>query len=158
MKRLHIHLSVKDLEKNITFYNNLFGQEPTVVKDDYVKWLIDEPAVNFAISNRENREGLNHLGLQTDQDEELQEIGQRLEEAEIKTTSQENTACCYSESNKHWSFDPQGIPWECFNTLKDIPTFGNGSGEVPAQPKEGSACSIPSIPWNISKGKGLGCC
>lgn len=157
MKRLHIHLSVKDLSKNIKFYSTMFGMEPSVEKDDYVKWVVDEPAVNFAISTRDNKEGLNHLGVQTDNDEELQALETQLSDAQITTTKQDETACCYSESNKHWSFDPQGIPWECFNTLKDIPTFGDGSGEVPEEKKEeSSGCCAPTINWDGTSSSG--CC
>ena len=146
MKRLHIHLSVKDLDKNIQFYTTMFQSEPKVVKSDYVKWELEEPAVNFAISNRDNKEGLNHLGIQTDQDDELQEMAEQLEHAEVQLTKQEETACCYSKSNKHWSFDPQGIPWECFNTLSDIPTFGE-SEPTDQNKKSGSSCT-PSINWS----------
>ena len=137
----------------------MFGLEPSVVKGDYVKWIVEEPAVNFAISTREDKEGLNHFGLQSDSDEELQVIADRLNKADIQTTQQDKTACCYSESNKHWAFDPQGIAWESFTTLSDIPTFGDDSGEVPKQEKaanNNNACNIPKFGWDkVNSG---GCC
>ncbi len=123
MKRLHIHLSVDDLAKNIAFYHALFGSEPTVVHDDYAKWMLDDPRVNFAISTRGEKSGLDHLGIQVDEEKELAELKRQLEATQANIETQEGTACCYAESNKHWVMDPQGIAWESFHTLKDIPTF-----------------------------------
>ena len=123
-RRLHVHISVDDLTKNIDFYSTLFAQEPTVLKDDYAKWLLDDPAVNFAISNRAGKNGVDHLGFQVDSDAEVETIEARLQAAEAKVAPQRDANCCYAYGNKSWSQDPAGVPWEIFHTLKDIPVFG----------------------------------
>ena len=140
MSRLHVHISVDDIEKNIRFYSALFGDEPSVTKTDYAKWDLAEPAVNFAISKRGSKTGLDHVGIQADNDEELNAIQSRLEQAGIAGTEQHNAACCYARSNKYWTQDPQGIPWESFHSLDSIPTF-SGDGDAPVA----SGCCVPEI-------------
>lgn len=125
MKRLHIHLSVDNLELNIDFYTTLFGSRPTVKHIDYAKWMLDDPRVNFAISCRGATTGLDHLGIQTEDDEELLAIKQRLEDTQRPVETQEQAACCYMRSDKHWITDPQGIAWESFHSLSEIPTFND---------------------------------
>ena len=127
MKRLHIHISVPDLDKSIDFYNTLFEHKPDVVKPDYAKWMLDEPAVNFAISTGGNKTGLNHLGFQVDSDEQVDAIQARLDEAQLEGVEEKNANCCYANSNKYWTMDPAGIPWENFHTLGEIPMFGDAS-------------------------------
>ena len=106
MKRLHIHIAVDDLEKSIDFYSVLFASEPSVRKSDYAKWMLDDPCVNLAISQRERAAGVDHLGIQTDTDSELRELAQRLKAAGEATRDQEATTCCYAQSNKAWVDDP----------------------------------------------------
>ena len=142
MKRMHIHLRVADLAHNIRFYSALFAAEPTVVKDDYAKWMLDDPRINFAISTRATETGLDHLGFQVDEAEELHEMQQRLAAADLPIESQEGTACCYARSDKHWTVDPQGIAWESYHTLDSIPTFNEAADAV----AEGSACCAPAAP------------
>lgn len=139
MKRMHIHINVEDLNKNIEFYNALFATEPTVQHEDYAKWMLEDPRINFAISCRGAKAGIDHLGLQTEEEGELDEIKQRLEKAELNIESQENTACCYMKSDKHWVTDPQGIAWESFHSLSDFPTFNEASKK-----EEQSSCCAPS--------------
>lgn len=128
MKRFHVHLSVPDLAASIRFYSGLFGTAPTVEKPDYAKWMLDEPLVNFAISQRSSRAGLNHLGLQADSAEELAEVRARFDAARAGTIVDEPAAhCCYAVSDKHWVADPQGIAWEAFHTLDTIPLFDAAS-------------------------------
>jgi len=129
MKRLHVHVSVKDIDTSVGFYSVLFDQEPEVLKKDYAKWLLDDPALNFAISNRGKSVGLNHLGLQVEKDCDLQAIEDRLNAAELKGLKQENANCCYARSNKYWTTDPANIPWENFKTLDSIPVFGEDTDE-----------------------------
>lgn len=136
MKRLHIHISVDNLDENIRFYSTLFAADPTVQHDDYVKWMLDDPYINFAISSRGARPGLDHLGIQTN-DDELLELKQRLDLTQKPIESEENTACCYMRSDKHWVTDPQGIAWESFHSLSEIPTFND------AQENEEKACCAP---------------
>ena len=124
MKRFHVHLSVPDLAASIRFYSGMFGMPPTVEKNDYAKWMLDEPRVNFAISHRGAREGLNHLGLQADSADELADIRGRFEAAERGAVTDELDAhCCYAVSDKHWVRDPQGIAWEAFHSLGTIPLY-----------------------------------
>ena len=146
MKRFHVHLGVNDLERSIGFYSNLFGAEPTVRKDDYAKWMLDDPRVNFAISRRGDTPGMNHLGIQVDSDEELGAMRERLAQAGQPVLEQSEAACCYAESNKHWVQDPQGVAWETFHTLSNIPVFGRDTpsslGRIPVK---GAACCVPKI-------------
>ncbi|MDO9268680.1 MAG: ArsI/CadI family heavy metal resistance metalloenzyme [Methylobacter sp.] len=125
MKRLHIHLAVENLEQNIHFYSTLFGCGPTVQHDDYAKWMLDDPRVNFAISNRSAQLGLDHLGIQAEDDQELQAIKQRLDATQQPVETQEQAACCYMRSDKHWITDPQGIAWESFHSLSEVPMFND---------------------------------
>lgn len=134
MKRMHIHVAVADLAQSVTFYKQLFGAEPTVLKPDYAKWMLDDPRVNFAISARGIPPGIDHLGIQTESDEELETLRGQLERAGMAMVSQQATTCCYAESNKHWVADPQGIAWETYHTLAEAPTFGS------ADRAENTAC------------------
>ena len=138
MKRLHIHLGVADLEASIRFYSGLFATAPTVVKNDYAKWMLDDPRVNFAISTRSGKAGLDHLGIQVDSAAELAEMNGRLDAAHLPKQSQTGTTCCYARSDKHWTVDPQGIPWESYHTLAGVPTFGGSEAGD-------SACCAPPL-------------
>lgn len=129
MKTLHIHIAVNDLEKNINFYSALFGEKPIREEKDYAKWQLTDPLINFAISNRSQKTGLNHLGIQVDSDEELVEIANRLSESGLVSSKQNATSCCYSRSNKYWAVDPTGISWESFHTLESIPLYSGESSE-----------------------------
>src|SRR5688572_11209093 len=124
MKRLHVHVSVHDLQQSIRFYSALFAAEPTVRKDDYAKWMLDDPRVNFAISSRAKAAGLDHLGIQAEDEAELEEIGSRLAQADVAVMPQKGASCCYAKSDKYWTLDPQGIAWESFHTLESVPVFG----------------------------------
>lgn len=141
MNRFHVHVAVEDLQANIDFYSAMFGVAPEVIKDDYAKWMLDDPRVNFAISTRGRKPGLDHVGIQADSGEGLAEVEQRLTSAGLKGVAQEGTACCYARSDKYWTVDPQGIAWEAFHTLGSVPTF-NDAGETQT---EGSACCAPSV-------------
>ncbi|TCV87486.1 ArsI/CadI family heavy metal resistance metalloenzyme [Sulfurirhabdus autotrophica] len=145
MKRFHVHVSVKDLIESIQFYSTMFGQSPTVHKDDYAKWMLDDPRINFAISNRSSKEGVDHLGIQVDSEEELSAVQVNLNQATSSVVEQREGACCYAESNKYWVKDPAGIAWEAFHTLGSIPVFGveeaTDSLEKPALSKSG--CCTP---------------
>lgn len=140
MKRIHIHISVEDLQQGINFYSALFGGQPSKTREDYAKWQLDDPGVNFAISSRGHKVGVNHLGIQVDKQEDLDEISKNISAAEIETIQQDDAACCYAQSNKHWTFDPAGIAWESFHTLADIEVFGEDSST-----QESGACCIPTI-------------
>jgi hypothetical protein len=125
MKRLHVHVAVNDLNRSIGFYSALFATEPTVLKDDYAKWMLDDPKVNFAISARGTRaDGVDHLGIQVETDGELRDLASRLKQAGESTRDQEATTCCYARSNKSWVNDPSGIRWETFFTFGDATTYG----------------------------------
>ncbi|MEO7761031.1 MAG: ArsI/CadI family heavy metal resistance metalloenzyme [Casimicrobiaceae bacterium] len=126
MKRFHVHLGVPDLAASVRFYSDLFGMPPSVEKLDYAKWMLEDPRVNFAISHRGTRTGLNHLGLQAESAEELAGIRTRFEAADdVGIADEHEVSCCYARGNKHWLNDPQGIAWEAFHTLDSVPLFGD---------------------------------
>ncbi len=147
MARLHLHVAVDDSDQNTRFYTALFGAAPSVVKPDYVKWELSDPVVNFAISKRGRRPGIDHLGIQAETAEELAGLRARLEAADIAGTEQQATACCYARSDKYWVQDPQGIAWETFHTLGTVPTFGDGpQPELASRTGQGDACCVRAIP------------
>jgi len=128
MKRFHVHVAVDDLSKSIAFYSAMFGEEPTVVKPDYAKWMLEDPRVNFAISNRGLEPGVNHLGFQAEDEAELEAIHANLKKADTAVVPEKGAHCCYAKSDKYWVTDPQGIAWETFRSLGTIPLFGNDAG------------------------------
>ena len=138
MKRLHVHVSVDDLTQSTRFYSTLFAAEPTVVKDDYVKWMLDDPRVNFAISTGSGEAGISHLGIQAEDQGELAEVYQRLSHAERPVVEENDTTCCYARSDKQWVADPQGVPWETFFTHGAATVYGEGSL---AKLREVTACA-----------------
>jgi catechol 2,3-dioxygenase-like lactoylglutathione lyase family enzyme len=142
MKRMHVHVAVSDLERNIGFYSKLFGAEPSVRKPDYAKWMLDDPRVNFAISSRGLPPGVDHLGIQVESAEELDGLRGQLDAAGETLVSQEATTCCYAKSDKHWVADPQGLAWETFHTLDSAPTYGEDR-KPEAAPQ--SACCAPAM-------------
>jgi catechol 2,3-dioxygenase-like lactoylglutathione lyase family enzyme len=141
MKRFHVHVAVEDLAASIRFYSTLFGTEPAVIKGDYAKWMLEDPRVNFAISQRGGKVGINHLGLQTDSDAELEQLNVQLQQADLATQAEKEIACCYSRSNKYWVTDPTGIAWETFHTLGSVPTFN----EEPAAATGSDTCCSPAV-------------
>ena len=149
MKRLHVHIAVDDLDKSIGFYSTLFGAQPSVLKDDYAKWMLDDPTVNLAISQRGRIAGIDHLGIQVDSDGELRELASRLKSAGERTRDEEATTCCYAQSNKAWVNDPSGVRWETFFTFGEATTYGE-DGE-PAAPA--AACCAPK-----AEAKAEACC
>ena len=156
MKRLHIHVSVHNLAESIRFYSSLFAHEPTLVKNDYAKWLLDDPRVHLAISTRGRKSGVDHLGIQVEDAEELREMGVRLESAALPATQQTGATCCYSKSDKYWTLDPQGIAWETFHTLDSVPIYGED-----IQRSENAACcvseaAVTSVPLASAEQSGCG--
>lgn len=148
MKRFHVHAHVEDLTASIAFYSKLFAAEPTRVETDYAKWMLEDPRINFAISTRGSKPGVDHMGIQTDTEEELAEMKARAEAADMTLLDVGETTCCYARSDKYWLTDPQGLAWEQFRSLSDIPVF---SEKTPASP-EASACCAPAVP----RGKAVG--
>jgi catechol 2,3-dioxygenase-like lactoylglutathione lyase family enzyme len=124
MKRMHLHVSVPDLAQSIEFYATLFGAQPSVVKADYAKWMLDDPRVNFAISQRGVRPGVDHLGIQTEGRGELDALAARLKGAGQQTFDQDGITCCYARSDKTWVTDPAGIHWETFHSFGDATEYG----------------------------------
>ena len=126
MKRLHVHVSVEELDRSIGFYSTLFGAEPTVVKEDYAKWMLDDPRVNFAISAGSNaRNGIEHLGIQAEDGAELGEVYGRLRAAGRPVLEEGRTTCCYAKSEKSWVADPDGVVWEAFHTTGEATVYGD---------------------------------
>ena len=129
MKRFHVHVAVPDLQESVRFYSTMLGAAPSVVKDDYAKWMLEDPRVNFAISQRGGKAGINHLGFQVDEAGELAAIQARLEAADAKGLQETNVSCCYAKSDKYWVTDPAGVPWESFQSLGTVP-FYNGEKDT----------------------------
>ena len=146
MKRFHIHVGVKKLAESIRFYNALFGAEPVKTKADYAKWMLKDPRVNFAISTRVKTQGVDHLGIQVDEESELAEVRDRLKSADMAVVEEGETVCCYARSDKSWVQDPAGIPWETYRTMEDAELFAGQADQAE------SACCTPET-------KGTpGCC
>ena len=158
MKRFHVHTHVENLQQSIAFYAKLFGAEPTRVEADYAKWMLEDPRINFAISPRGGKPGIDHLGIQTDTDEELAELKQRAQAADMALLDEGTTTCCYARSDKYWLTDPQGIAWEQFHTLANIPVFSE-SNRATAEPSACCAASAPrGKPVAVAVGAGSSCC
>ena len=135
MKRFHVHVNVRDLDASIRFYTKLFAAEPAVVKPDYAKWMLDDPRVNFAISQRDRAIGVDHLGVQAETGEELAQIGRRLASADAISLTETGATCCYAHSDKYWAEDPQGLRWETFHT--------HGAATTYFEPTAHAACCGP---------------
>ena len=146
MKRLHVHVAVEDIPRSIGFYSALFAAQPSVVKSDYAKWMLEDPRVSFAISTRGREPGLDHLGIQVENTDELHDVYARLRQAGGAIIEQGETTCCYAKSEKSWTSDPAGIAWETFHTTGESTVYGDGSGENQARiahEKSGGACCAP---------------
>jgi catechol 2,3-dioxygenase-like lactoylglutathione lyase family enzyme len=139
VKRLHLHVSVEDLNKSVGFYSTLFGASPTVTKGDYAKWMLDDPRVNFAISQRGGPRGVDHVGIQVDTPQELRDLAGRLKAAGETTFDQEATTCCYARSDKAWVNDPSGVRWETFHTFGEATSYGEDPAMID-QPADPPAC------------------
>ena len=139
MKRLHVHVSVADLDQSVRFYSTLFAAEPTVLKPDYEKWMLDDPRVNFAISSRGHGAGLDHVGIQTDSQAELREMSDRLHAAGAVTVDEAAATCCYAKSDKAWVQDPSGLRWETFFTFGEATVYGQDAPHLTAA--EGDCCT-----------------
>ena len=148
MKRFHVHVGVKDLESSIRFYSALFGADPVVTKSDYAKWMVEDPRINFAISQRGEQIGVNHLGLQVDSNEELEALRTQAGSAELAAVAEKGGTCCYARSDKYWYTDPQGVAWETYHTLNQVEFFGSDAGAAVAEASCGngsqSSCCAPT--------------
>jgi len=156
MKRFHIHVGVEQLDESIRFYSALFGAEPVKRKPDYAKWLLEDPCVNFAISTRTKKSGMDHLGIQVEDERELNELRERLKAADMTVVEEGETVCCYARSDKSWIQDPAGIPWEAYRTMEDAQLFSGHPDEIlnmccTPEPMGKADCCVPSE-------KTAGCC
>jgi catechol 2,3-dioxygenase-like lactoylglutathione lyase family enzyme len=155
MKRMHIHVGVENLDQAVTFYSTLFGTEPAKTKSDYAKWMLEDPRINFAISTRSGKTGVDHLGIQVDGQEELGDIRDRLKNADISTFDEGETECCYARSNKSWVEDPAGVPWEAYETMENIQFFD--SKEQPAAQTSSATQNSTENTDDLPRQSG-GCC
>lgn len=145
MKRLHVHVGVNDLEQSIHFYSMLFAAEPAVLKDDYAKWMLDDPRVNFAISSGNHaRKGIEHLGIQAESADELSEVYSRLKAADRPVLEEGATTCCYAKSEKSWIADPDGVVWEAFFTNGEATVYGDSPALDTIAPVAGNKCCAPA--------------
>ena len=161
MKRFHVHVAVDDLDANIRFYSAVLGVPPTVAKPDYAKWMIEEPRLNFAISSRGAKTGLDHLGFQVDLDEELGELRQKVADAEIAAPDQPRSECCYARSDKYWITDPQGIAWETYHTLGEVEVYGVDmpkAAKATDDAAEQAACCAHKLNASDTAPERTGCC
>ncbi len=164
MKRFHVHISVDNLAESVKFYSGMFASEPTELKPDYAKWKLEDPRINFAISRRGAKAGLDHIGIQVEDENELAEMQARLAALQPGIEMEEGTTCCYAKSDKYWVKDPTGIAWETFHTLESIPVFGAATKKperiaitIPvasAKSEVASSCCAPST----STKQGSSCC
>jgi len=141
MKRFHVHVAVSDLDQSIGFYSTLFGAAPNVRKFDYAKWMLDDPRINFAISKRAENFGVNHLGMQVESKDELDAMRDQLQRADRGLVEEAGAQCCYAQSDKYWITDPQGVAWETFHSLDEIPIYGDDDGTR----KNAAACCTPQV-------------
>jgi len=152
MKRFHVHVSVDDIDASVRFYSSIFGTPPAVLKPDYAKWMLDDPRINFAISSRGVKSGVDHLGIQVDSESELTALREELAEARIARLDQASAECCYARSDKYWTTDPQGIAWETFHTLDTIPVYGK------TERTDQSPCCAPAPAADSQSAKSAACC
>ena len=145
MKRFHVHVSVADMPQSVQFYSTLFASAPTVVKPDYAKWMLDDPRVNFAISQRGHAAGLSQLGIQVENESELAEVYDRLKHAERPVLETGATTCCYAKSEKQWIADPQGVAWETFLTHGEATVYGESGSIAKLQAATGEVCCEPTL-------------
>ena len=159
MKRFHVHIAVESLDQSIKFYSTLFASEPAVIKPDYAKWMLEDPRVNFAVSQRGANPGIEHLGIQVENETELSEVYARLSKAERPIVEEKATTCCYALSDKQWIADPQGISWETFLTHGETTVYGGGLAATPADSKEATCCEPTCCtPKQSSEQKESSCC
>jgi len=144
-------VSVENLHESISFYSMLFAAAPDVRQDDYAKWMLEDPRLNFAISTRRQPLGVNHLGFQVDTDEELRGMHTQLQAADARLVQEDEQPCCYAQSNKYWVTDPTGLAWETFHTLdripvygEDTPVFNHGKSTIPGEKPTAAACCVPA--------------
>lgn len=148
MKRMHIHLSVDNIEKSTAFYTKLFGAKPSVVKADYAKWMLDDPCVNFAMSSHEGaKRGIEHIGIQAENADELAEVYGRIKEAGGAIIDEGATTCCYAQSEKNWTADPDGVAWEAFLTHGNVTEYGQSVdlGQLASDNADEGACCTPQM-------------
>ena len=143
MKRLHVSVAVSDIAKSVDFYSTLFAAEPSVRKSDYAKWMLDDPRVNFSISSHGTKKGVDHLGIQVDDDADLAAVAGRLAKAGQSVFEQKATTCCYAQSNKAWVHDPEGVAWETFHTFGESTVYGEDRANEGAAGVEAGACCAP---------------
>ena len=156
MKRIHIHVGVEKLDESIRFYSAVFGAEPVKTKPDYAKWMLEDPRVNFAISTRASKNGVDHLGIQVEENDELEELRERVRAANLAVFHEGATVCCYAKSEKSWVQDPSGIAWEAYRTMEDAQIFSGKSVSdesacCPERSASEAECCEPSE-------KTAGCC
>ncbi len=148
MKRFHVHVGVSNLDQSIAFYSSLFGAPPSVTKSDYAKWMLEDPRINFAISRKCGAaKGVEHLGLQVEDQAELADVYGRLKAAKGPVLEEGATTCCYAKSEKSWIADPDGVVWEAFLTTVDSTIDGQGPdfADLASDNAAANACCAPQV-------------
>ena len=144
MKRLHVSVAVSSIERSVQFYSTLFGVKPTVLKTDYAKWMLEDPRMNFSISSRDKPKGIQHLGIQVDDEAELAALSDRLARANQRVTASKATTCCYARSNKAWVHDLEGVAWEIFHTFGESAVYCEDEAKDAAERIKSSSCCGPT--------------
>lgn len=157
MNRFHVHVHVTDIEKNVAFYSAMFNAQPARQENDYAKWMLDDPPVNFAISTRGNGStGVDHLGIQVDAQESFAKLRDQAQKADLAMFAEGETTCCYARSDKYWVTDPQGVAWEQFHTLESIPVFSEGKA-TKAEERASACCAPATATVSVASLKSGGC-
>lgn len=147
MKRIHVHVGVENLDRSVSFYSTLFGSGPSVLKTDYAKWMLEDPRLNFAISCGDHAaKGIEHLGIQVENDAELREVYDRLKAADRPVLEEGATTCCYAKSEKSWIADPDGVVWEAFFTNGEATFYGDSPAlSALSDTARDNACCAPAM-------------
>ncbi len=156
MKRFHVHVHVDDLQRSVAFYSRLFAAEPARLEVDYAKWMLDDPRINFAISTRGSEKGIDHLGIQAEDAAELAELKARAHAADMALSDEGEVMCCYAHSDKYWITDPQGVAWEQFHTLGNVPMFGAPREVAEADGDASTCCASQDAAARPTSGKPVG--
>lgn len=168
MNRLHVSVTVPDIDEAKAFYAAMFGAAPTVERPGYAKWMLDDPRVNFVANEGAAAAGVDHLGIQTEDEAGLQSLYERFKSASDDVREEGKTECCYARSEKSWVTDPAGLGWEAFLTSEIIDRFGDGpTGEKTVMnasqdddhttDADSSSVVETYTPMPIA-GKSIGCC
>jgi catechol-2,3-dioxygenase len=121
--RIQLALNVKDLERAVNYYGRLFGASPHKRRPGYANFVIEDPALKLVLfENASANQRINHLGVEVETQEELDQAIERLSTEGLTRQFEENATCCYATQNKVWSSEPDGLAWEWYRITDDSPS------------------------------------